>query len=325
MVKKMALVLIVFLVLLSGACAPAPRAVQPGAVDKSYGMAPAQPPALEAPPAAANQTGGRAVESTNPYGQASQTEADSAQRLVIKNANLNIVVPDPVQAMDKITRLAEDLGGYVVTSNIYKTRLNSGNEVPAGTITIRVKAENLNEALDQIKALVKDPKQDILSENISGQDVTKEYTDLQSRLTNLQQAESQLREIMASATKPEDVLNIFNQLTQVREQIEVLKGQIKYYEESAALSAISVQLTAQAAVEPLTIAGWQPAGVARNAVQTLINTLQILVNAVIWLVLYVVPVLAVIGLPITVIVLLVRRWILRRKARATTPPPATAV
>ena len=50
---------------------------------------------------------------------------------------------------------------------------------------------------------------------------------------------------MASATKTEDVMNVFNQLTQVREQIEVIKGQIKYYEESAALSAINVQIMAQ--------------------------------------------------------------------------------
>jgi mannose/fructose/N-acetylgalactosamine-specific phosphotransferase system component IIB len=322
MVKKMAIALIGLSALLLSACAPA---ATPAPGSKSYGLAPAQPPVMEAPAAPAPSEGSRAIENANSYGQASQTEADSAQRLVIKNASLNIVVADPVQAMDKIAKLAEDLGGYVVTSNIYKTRLDSGAEVPAATITIRVKAESLNDALGQIKALVKDPKQDILSETVSGQDVTKEYTDLQSRLTNLQQAESQLREIMASATKPEDVLNIFNQLTQVREQIEVLKGQIKYYEESAALSAISVQLTAQAAVEPLTIAGWQPVGVARNAVQTLINTLQILVNAVIWLVLYVVPVLAVIGLPIAVIVLLIRRWISRRRARAAAPPPAAAV
>ena len=56
---------------------------------------------------------------------------------------------------------------------------------------------------------------------------------------------------MEEATKTEDVLSVFNQLTQVREQIEVIKGQMQYYEQSAALSSISVELYANAAVQPV--------------------------------------------------------------------------
>ena len=118
--------------------------------------------------------------------------------------------------------------------------------------------------MDQIKALVKDPKTDITSENVSGQDVTKEYVDLQSQLTNLEQAETQLQKIMDLATKTEDVMMVYNQLVQVRQQIEMIKGQMKYYEDSARLSAINVTIQAQESVAPLTIGGWQPGGVARE-------------------------------------------------------------
>ena len=99
--------------------------------------------------------------------------------------------------------------------------------------------------MTKIKAEVKNLATDIRSENVSGQDVTAEYTDLTSRRNNLERAEAQLQEIMASATKTEDVLNVFNQLTQIRGEIEVIKGQMKYYEESSNFSAINVELISQ--------------------------------------------------------------------------------
>ncbi len=246
------------------------------------------------------------------------------ERIVIRNASLSIVVLDPGRAMDTIGRMAEEMGGFVVQSNLYKTFTSNDIEVPEANITVRVPAEKLTTALDQIKALVEDPSIDILSENVSGQDVTQEYTDRNSQLRNLEQAEAQLREIMASASKTEDVLAIYRQLTEVRERIEVLKGQIRYYDEAAALSAIEVRIQAKAAVQPLQIGGWQPVGEARNAVQALINTLQFLGSAAIWLIIYVLPVGLIIFFPVRLLWRLFRR-VTRRQPKPvepTPPPPA---
>jgi hypothetical protein len=234
------------------------------------------------------------------------------RRLVIQNADLTIVVDEPPTALTAITKMAADMGGFVVTSNMYKARGEDGIDYPQGQITVRVPAEKLDDALAQIKALTRNPKEDVRAENRSGQDVTKEYTDSQSRLRNLEDTEKQLREIQASATRTEDIMNVFNQLTQVREQIEVLKGQIKYYEESAALSAINVQIMAQSAVQPLTIGSWKPEGVARDAIQALINTLKFLANLLIWLVLLALPVGLLVGIPLWLIIRAMRRN--RRKA-----------
>jgi len=217
------------------------------------------------------------------------------------------------------------LNGYVVSSNLTKSTNGQGVELPAANITIRVPAESLTNAINQIKGQVKDPTKDVQSENITGQDVTKEYTDLQSQLTNLQQAEAQLKQIMTNATKTEDVLSVFNQLTQIQSQIEVLQGQIKYYQESAALSSVSVNIVAQASIQPLTVAGWQPEGVARNAIQSLIDGLQFLANAAIWAVLFCLPIFIVLAIPAWVIWRLVRRWRHGRKQKVEQPvstPPA---
>jgi hypothetical protein len=241
------------------------------------------------------------------------------------NADLSIVVDDPAIAMTTINKMAEEMQGFVVSSNLYRTTTSQGIEVPAATITIRVPAERLNESLNRIKALTSDIDTDVLSENISGQDVTSEYTDLQSRLTNLQNAEARLKEIMASATRTEDVLQVYNELRQVSEQIEVIKGQIKYYDEASALSAITVNLQSKEAVQPLTVGGWKPVGVARDAVQALIDALQFIANAAIWATLFCLPVGLLIGLPIYFIVRGIIKWNRKRKMqKAVSPEPTEA-
>jgi len=247
----------------------------------------------------------------------------SSERIVIKNANLSIVVVDPGEAMTSITRMAEGMGGFVVDSNLYKTYTDDGIEVPAAYLTIRVPAEQLDAALTQIKALVEDPKADILTENISGQDVTMEYTDLQSRLRNLEAAEEQLTSFMDKATKIEEVMQVYNQLNQVRSDIEVLKGQIKYYDESARLSAVTINLTAKESIKPVEIAGWKPVGIARNAVQALIDGLKVIGTILIWVIIFVLPIALIIGLPIWLIVRAARRNKAKEKAAAEIIP-ATA-
>jgi hypothetical protein len=245
----------------------------------------------------------------------------SAERIVIKNANLSIVVTDPAVSMEAISKLASGMGGFVVTLNIYKTTASSGIEVPVANITIRVPVAQLDAALSQIKAMVADKDVDILSEDVSGQDVTSEVTDLESRLRNLQAAETQLLEIMDNATLTEDVITIFRELTTVRSEIEVIQGQIKYYRESASLSAINVNLQAKAAVEPITIAGWQPGVEVQKALQALVNSGKYLVNVLIWLVLFALPFLAIIFLPIYFIVKAIRK---RRQVKKIKEPKKEA-
>jgi hypothetical protein len=302
--NKRILSVIVLLVLVLTACSSAKESISP-VLDyrESGGIAPAEESMQSYDAPVSSEQGANSFTSTSPV---------DTERMVLKNANLSIAVDDPTASLERVTRLAEEMGGYVVAANLYQTTLDSGVEVPHASITIRVPAEKLDEALAQIKTETLQP---VINETISSQDVTAEYVDLQSRLTNLEAAEQQLQQIMDEATKTEDVINVFNQLTQVREQIEVIKGQIQFYEQSAALSSIQVEIMANAAVQPLSIGGWQPVGVARQALQALINTLQFLFTAGIWIILWLVPVLLVVLLPPVLIVLGILRWRKRRRAK----------
>jgi hypothetical protein len=228
-------------------------------------------------------------------------------RLVIMNADLTIVVADPQIKMAAINQLATSLGGFVVSMNMYQTSTQSGQTAPEGTISIRVPAEQLENALNQIKA----DAGEVRNENRSGQDVTSSYVDLKSQLTNLEKAEADLQAIMDEAknnpnsnttSKTQDVLEVYNQIISVRGQIESIKGQMQYYEQSSAYSLINVTLIAEETIKPIEIGGWKPEGVARDAIQALIKFWQGFVNFVIYFVLLVLPVLITIFGPIALVV-----------------------
>ena len=307
---------ILFATFILAACGSARYALESPAATEAYaydlapalGGAPMQQPAAPMATAMYNDES-----SANSVAPGSGVDASAIERMVIQNADLAIVVSDVEGRMKAISDLAQDMGGFVVSSNLYQSYTSSYVEVPEAQIVIRIPSEKLEDALKQIKADVVE----VQTETRSGQDVTAEYVDLKSRLKNLEAAEAQLDEIMKQATETEDVVNVFNQLVYYREQIELVKGQMKYYEEAAALSAISIRIIAEETIQPLEIAGWEPKGVARDAIQDLIYFYQDFVDFVIRFVIYTLPVWITVGIPLYLIFIGGRAII--RKLRGNKP------
>ncbi len=264
----------------------------------------------EAPAAFDDLAGEPALETFAEEGRAFVDTDLPQERLVIRNASLTLVVEDPADTVTELSRMATEMGGFVVSSNVFQSTFGEARLVAnQASITIRVPSERLDEALERMKA----GAVEVRNENVSGQDVTQEFTDLQSRLTNLEAAEEQLRLIMDDAVKTEDVLRVFEDLRRVREEIEVIKGRIQYLEQSARLSAISAELIPDVAAQPIQIGGWSPTGVAKDAIEALVRTLQSLASAAIWLGIYILPVAALLlALPL----LIVRWYVLRRRGQA---------
>lgn len=222
----------------------------------------------------------------------------ATDRLVIRNANLTVVVEDPAQTVDDVTRMAESMGGFVVSSNVFqRTYGDSTLAEPlvamSASITFRIPSDQLNEALDRIE----DQAVEVRSRNVSGQDVTEEFTDLESRRTNLEAAEEQLREILDNAIDTEDVLRVFDELRRVREEIEVIRGRIEYLQQSARLSAVTAELIPDAAAQPIQLGAWTPTGTAKAALEALIRALRTLVDLGIWTVICVLPIGLLLGVP----------------------------
>lgn len=306
MKKKLVFVSLMILLVLTASCAAAaPQRL-------------AEPAMVEAPMDELARTDAAMSVESSESGFVSQTEAgaSAAERIVIRNADLTIVVFDPGEQAKRISRLAESMSGFVVSSNIFQTTYENGIRADRANITIRVPAERLDEALEEIK----EDAVEVRSESISGQDVTQEYTDLQSQLRNLEAAEEELIDIMDRAVDAEDVLRVFEDLRQVRNEIEVITGRIQYFEESARLSAVSVDLIADVAAQPLQIGRWQPQGTAKAAVEALLEALQFLGDAAIWVGICVLPIGLLFGVPGWLVFRAIRRRRQRSKAKPEGSP-----
>ncbi len=211
-----------------------------------------------------------------------------SERLVIKTGSLSLLVKAVRESVDQMQKLAADLGGFVVDSQI--TVVDEKKQNLRATVTIRVPAEKFDQALKTLKeSAVK-----VTSERASGQDVTEEYTDLQSRLRNLEATENQLLKIMELAGEIKDVLAVQRELTRVRGQIETTQGRIKFLERSAAMSRITAVFATEEEELPIVEEGWRPLATAKAALRSLVSLGQAVADKLIFAIIFLLPVILVI-------------------------------
>jgi hypothetical protein len=283
------------------AAAPAPTAA-PAMLNLT---APAQPmpPVPGAPPAAEGAR--QATDST-----ANVPSAASADRMIVYTVNLRIEVQDTDKAANDISAIALQFKGYVSGSNLNRDPQGQMQ----GTITLRIPADSLDAAQKQIEAA----GLKVLSRNKSSNDVTDQYTDLNARLTNLQTTRDDLRKMLDSVTakssKADDILAVYNQLSEVQGQIEQIKGQMNVLEKTTALATLTIELVPHQDIQIVQPETWMPNTTAAQALRALVQALQGLINLAIWLILFLLPVLIVLLLPFIVLALVLRA-IFRRRAK----------
>ncbi|HEY88440.1 MAG TPA: DUF4349 domain-containing protein [Thermoflexia bacterium] len=251
-------------------------------------------------------------------GEATHSLGDVTERMIIRNGRLELVVMDTLAAEESIGELADELEGYLLSTE--------SNRYAGGllriSLTLRVPATTFNTAMARLRDLATE----VTYESISSDDVTQEYVDLESRLRALKIKAQKLEELMDEAEDTEAVLAIYQELSATEQEIEHVKGRMQYLERSAAMATITVTLTPDALAQPVEIAGWHPQGTAKRALQALINAYQFLFDTLIWLLIFVVPVLAAIGLSVALFVKLIKYIFFRnrkKKGKAIASPPAS--
>ena len=222
------------------------------------------------------------------------TEA-TVDRKIVKTGYLTLEVEDIVEAMDEVAGIAGELNGYVVSSNKHED-----DDRISGRVSIRVPAERFDEAFDRLRQLAVD----VPYESTDSRDVTEEYTDLEAQLHNLEATEAQYLALLEKAETVEDILNVQRELSNVRGEIERIKGRMQYLERTSDMSLIEVNLQE---TKPLGETGWNALETLKSAVRGLIIFGKALANIAIWLVIF-----CPIWVPILIFLL---RW-RRRKAKA---------
>ncbi|MBE1555378.1 DUF4349 domain-containing protein [Sporosarcina limicola] len=165
----------------------------------------------------------------------------STNRMIIHQAQLQVNVKNLEQAQLEIEKKVAEYGGYIVESNVYR----ENDDIVSGNITVRIPEKHFQTFLKDAEE-----KADILERNVTGQDITEEYVDLQSRVKSKRAVEARLLEFIGKAQKTEDLLKISSDLASVQEEIEVLVGKMNYFENQTSYSTVEISMFENRVVVP---------------------------------------------------------------------------
>ena len=194
--------------------------------------------------------------------------AASTGRKVISNASMFIEVAAGKfqMAFDQARSLADQYGGYIVSSDA--TATDEAGALRNGTVVIRVPSQSFNQALDSASKLG-----DVKSLKIETQDVTEEYVDLEARLANAQTQEKALVALMTKAKTVDEVLQVQQVLAQTQQEIEQLKGRIKFLDEHSSYSTMAISLYEPGA-ETQTNGDWGFITALKDALHAFVGTIN---------------------------------------------------
>lgn len=223
----------------------------------------------------------------------------SSPRMITQSASFSLLVKNVEKSTKQIITYVNENEGFLVSSTLSNPE-NSANAY----LTINIPSKKLNDTLDYLKSIsVK-----VVSQNLIGRDITEEYQDINSRLEILRANKSRFEEIMARTGVTTEILQIQREIFSIQDQIDSLIGRQKYLEEKAKYSQITINLSTDELSLPYTPDNkWRPEVVFKNAVRSLLKTLQSLGNLAIWLLVF-----SVIIIPAYFIYKLVRKLIKKK-------------
>lgn len=201
-----------------------------------------------------------------------------SDRMVIQDSNLSLLVKNVIETRNKILDYTKQTGGYMISAYT-----SNPEDAPTGTVEIRIPSGKITEALDYFHKLsVK-----VVSENLSGYDVTDQYVDVEKRIGYLQQTINQYQTILGSAKEISDITNLTTQIINTQSQIDSLKGQQEAMKQKAATAKITIYLSTDEIALPYAPSEtWRPDVIFKQAVRAVVSDLRQLGTGIIWLGVY---------------------------------------
>lgn len=155
-------------------------------------------------------------------------------RRVIYNADIAMQTREFAKAERRIPELVKQFGGYLTDISLSRQQ----GEQRSGRWQARVPAESFHDFLEGLDDIgVPERRQ------VSGQDVTEEFVDLEVRLANKKKVEERLLDLMkAKSASVADVIEFERQVGSVREEIERMEGRFRYLMNRSELSSVTISL-----------------------------------------------------------------------------------
>ena len=233
-------------------------------------------------------------------GSVSTRDIPAAERKIIRNAYLSVSVSDYASAYDALEALADEYDGYVLSASTY----DYSDGLPTqGDITLKVDSNALTAVLAEIEEIG-----EITSRDISGDDVTQEYYDVQARLDQYKAQRDRLLELYEQAETVSEILEVESELGRINVEIDSLEGSFRYLSEMTDLATVNVSLYVPKEYRPaIDTNPWSDFG--QKMLQALTNGLNFIINAaanVLFFLLAAIPVLLLLLLLFLIIRAIVR-------------------
>ena len=207
---------------------------------KHAAMAPAKAPTTRAP-LAENEREFAAAATTAEETVPTQSTA-VANRKLIRNASVELEIASFDDVLQKITAFASEDGGFIATTSSNK----QANGKLRGTVVVKVAPENLGRFLQKIRGLG-----ELKNQTLGTEDVTKAYFDTDARLKNARVMEQRLIDMLKTKTgKVSDLLQVEKELGRVREEIEKMQGELKFWDSQVQFATVTISLAEKEMEEP---------------------------------------------------------------------------
>lgn len=185
------------------------------------------------------ESGPTVASSTDLSASPSQAVLPTADK-IIYSGSVTIEARKFDEAVSGLTKLVSDSGGFIENSSVSGASYDKTGEqrgYRSAQYTIRIPAEKFSAVSDSLKTLGNVTQTETQAENI-----TMQYTDVQSHLDALKTQEERLLELLAKAQSMDDILKIEEQLSNVRYQIESLTSQLKNWDNEVSYSTLTVTI-----------------------------------------------------------------------------------
>lgn len=154
-------------------------------------------------------------------------------RQIIYRANMTMEVADYAEAQSQVKDLLHVSDGYILQFSEMQSNYELG-----GNYVLKVPAVGFSSFIDSLDAM--NPLS--MQKNVQGQDVTEEYVDLSSRLAAKEVVEARLLSFMENAQNAEDLVSFSRELASVQEEIEQIKGRMRYLDQNVAYATVELRL-----------------------------------------------------------------------------------
>lgn len=162
----------------------------------------------------------------------SNESSEISEQKIIKTARLSFETQEVVATYNRIIQLAEQHKAIIQNDNSGK-----GYNRITRNITLRVPTENFQSFINGVSEGV--AYFDL--QDISRQDVTEEFVDLEARLKAKRELEKRYLELLSQAKNVKEMLEIERELSKIREEIEAKQGRLKYLQSRVSMSTVHIE------------------------------------------------------------------------------------